>query len=200
MRPWITLITTMLVGFGLAPTYLSYGQNESMRYSLIDAQGKMRTEAEWQKARAAVFFFIGVECPISNRYAPEINRLAGLYSQKGISFYAVHSDPDTETVSAKNYATAYGYKFPSLLDPEQQLSRRFHVVSTPTAVIVSPKDGVLYRGRIDDRYQDFGKARSAGVKPELQRALEAMLAGKPVISPAVPPIGCDLPPPRKTTK
>jgi peroxiredoxin len=176
----------------------SIEEKAPVRYSLMDERGSVRTDAEWRRSRAAVFFFIGTQCPISNRYAPEINRLVDAYARKGIAFYAVQSDPDVDAALARKYAEEFGYKFPSLLDPEQQLAKRFNVLTSPTAVIVSPRGGLIYRGRIDDRHLDFGKTRSAGVRPELQLAMDAVLAGRQVLTSPTPPVGCALPPAKKT--
>jgi hypothetical protein len=75
------------------------------------------------------------------------------------------------------------------------LASRTGVTLTPTAVILSPAGELLYRGRIDNRYLDFGKYRDAGVKPDLRLALDAVVAGNPVAEPFTNPIGCALPPP-----
>ena len=48
---------------------------------------------------ATVVVFIRSDCPISNRFAPEINRLVKLYQPRGVVFYLVYVDP-TETADA----------------------------------------------------------------------------------------------------
>jgi len=145
--------------------------------NLLDAAGRKHTAREWKSARAVALFFIGAECPISNRYAPEINRLVAAYSAQGVAFYGVHSDPDIGPAVALRHAQDYGFDFPVLLDPAQTLAGRTGVILTPTAVILSPAGELLYRGRIDNRYLDFGKYRDAGVKPDLRLALDAVVAG-----------------------
>jgi hypothetical protein len=77
------------------------------------------------------------------------------------------------------------------------MASRIGVTLTPTAVILSPHGKVLYRGRIDNRYLDFGKYRDTGIKPDLRLALDALLAGKAVPEPFTKSIGCGLPPPAK---
>jgi peroxiredoxin len=166
-------------------------------FDLPDADGRRHTAREWKAARAVAFFFIGAECPISNRYAPEINRLVADYSAKGVDFYGVYSDPDISPAAARRHAQDYGFDFPALLDPAQTLAGRTGVILTPTAVILSPAGDLLYRGRIDNRYIDYGKFRAAGVKPDMRLALEAVVAGKPVAEKYTKPIGCALPPPNE---
>ncbi|HEY8461719.1 MAG TPA: redoxin domain-containing protein [Blastocatellia bacterium] len=166
-------------------------------FELLDAGGRKRTAREWKDARAVALFFINAECPISNRYAPEINRIVAEYSAQGVAFYGVHSDPDIDPAAALRHARDYGFDFPVLLDPAQTLAGKTGVILTPTAVILSPAGELLYRGRIDNRYLDFGKYRAAGVKPDLRIALDAVMAGKQVPEKHTKPVGCSLPPPAK---
>jgi hypothetical protein len=51
---------------------------------------------------------------------------------------------------------------------------------------------MMYRGRIDDRYFTFGKDRPQPTVRDLERSLEAVLAGKPVPVPRTQAIGCIL--------
>ena len=48
----------------------------------------------------------------------------------------------------------------------------------------------VYRGRIDDRYVDFGKYRPAPERHDLAEALDSVLAGKPVKIQQTKSIGC----------
>jgi thiol-disulfide isomerase/thioredoxin len=166
----------------------------SFEFSLLDAAGQRHTAREWKGARAVVLFFIATECPISNRYSPEINRLVADYAARGVVFHGVHSDPDIGAEAVRRHAQDYGFRLPILLDPTQVLAGRAGVSLTPTVVILSPGGELLYRGRIDNRYLDYGKYRNTNIKPDLQLALEAALAGQRIAEPLTKPIGCALPP------
>jgi peroxiredoxin len=198
----INALPALIVLFLSLAHQLSAAQNPAVNpakqtdwdFELLDAKGQKHTAREWKDARAVALFFIGAECPISNRYAPEINRLVADYSARGVVFYGVHSDPDISPATALRHARDYGFDFPALLDPAQTLAGKTGVILTPTAVILSPAGELLYRGRIDNRYLDFGKYRGAGVKPDLRIALEAVVDGKPVPEKFTKPVGCALPP------
>src|SRR5262245_28028099 len=96
----------------------------SWDFSLLDAAGQKHTAREWNAARAVALFFIATECPISNRYAPEINRLVAAYATRGVVFYGVHSDPAIGALAVRQYAKDYGFNFPVLLDPAQTLASK----------------------------------------------------------------------------
>lgn len=174
-------------------------QVSGFQYSLKDAAGALHSEREWEQSKAAVYFFIGAECPISNRYAPEIQRIVAAYKDKGIAFFGVQSDPELKPEAAQKHAAEFGLPFSVLLDPEQLLVARFGVALTPTVVLVKPGGQVLYRGRIDNRYLDFGRYRNVGIKPDLRNSLDAFLAGKAIPEPVTKSIGCGLPPLKKTS-
>lgn len=194
-------LKTMLLLF-FAPAGLfdnALAQASGFRYEMKDAASMLRSERDWEQSKAAVYFFIGAECPISNRYAPEIQRIVAAYKEKGIAFFGVQSDPELKPEAAQKHATEFGLPFPVLLDPEQTLAARFGVALTPTVVLVKPGGQALYRGRIDNRYLDFGRYRNVGIKPDLRNALDAFLSGKTIAEPVTKSIGCGLPPLKKTS-
>ena len=63
---------------------------------------------------------------------------------------------------------------------------------TPEAAVFA--DGELvYRGRIDDRFVDFGKTRAAATTHDLAFALQAILDGRPVPESRTRAVGCFIP-------
>ena len=61
---------------------------------------------------------------------------------------------------------------------------------TPEAVVIDSQGNVVYRGRIDDRFVDFGKTRQSPTREDLSLALDAVLAGRAVDVPTTKAIGC----------
>ena len=162
-------------------------------FHLLDAAGRAHTVGEWKDKKAVVLLFVSTDCPISNRYAPVINRIGQEYSSKNIAFYLVQSDPDLTPRAAAAHARDYGFAMPVLMDPQQQLASKLAVAVSPTAIVLANGE-VRYRGRIDDRNVDFGKSRATPRKEDLKLALNAVLAGQAVSEPNTKVIGCFLPP------
>ena len=65
-----------------------------------------------------------------------------------------------------------------------------HERITPEAAVFAPDREMVYRGRIDDRYVDFGKTRARATRHDLTDALEAVLAGESVPNPRTEAVGC----------
>jgi hypothetical protein len=134
-----------------------------------------------------VLFFVGPECPVSNFYAPEIERL----SKRGPQALLVYSEPGVTEEIAARHAREYRLTAPRILDPDHAYARRLGVSKIPTAVLVDG-NGILYRGRIDDRYTPEGKRRAEPRSRELEAAIDAVRAGgRPEVS-ETPVFGCPL--------
>jgi hypothetical protein len=161
-----------------------------------DVDGNMHTPLAQTDKKAAVLFFLLPDCPISNSYAPEINRICADYAPKQVASFVVHADPDVSAREAKKHATEFGLTCPVLLDPAHLLVKKTGVTIAPeVAVLVDGK--VLYRGRIDDWYAALGKRRPEPTQRDLRAALDAILQGKPVPAPTTQALGCYLPQPKQ---
>lgn len=145
------------------------------------------------RAKATVLIFAAHDCPVSNQYAPEIRRISQAYKARGVAFYLVYAEPKLTTVAAKTHWKSFGYTMPAVIDTAFALTKKMGATATPEAVVLSPKGVILYRGRIDDLYFDFGQRRTAATSPDLRRALDAVLSGKIVAKRFTKVIGCFIP-------
>jgi hypothetical protein len=138
----------------------------------------------------SVLVFTTTDCPISNRYAPEIQRLATKFS-KSAEFVLVYPVPADSAAMIAAHAKKFAYAIPTMRDTDQKLVRLTGVTVTPE-VAVMQGERVLYRGRIDDRYVAFGVERPKATTHDLEDALTAVTAGKPIANRETRAIGCIL--------
>ena len=155
-----------------------------------DTRGAAHGTAEWTGRKAVLLFFVTTDCPVANSYVPEMNRIHDVYTARGVAVYAVQADTTVDDAAAARYAAEYRYAFPLLLDPRQSLVQLTGATVTPEAVVLSPEGKVLYRGRIDNRVEDFGRQRPEPTRHDLRDALDAVLSGRPVAQPLTKSIGC----------
>ncbi|MBI3874893.1 MAG: redoxin domain-containing protein [Verrucomicrobia bacterium] len=161
---------------------------------LADANGAKHRPLAAQGQNATVLLFLAHDCPISNAYAPEINRIVTDYSARKVACYLVYVEADLTGETVKKHAEEFGFKATALLDPKHKLVKLAQATVTPEAAVFSPEAKLLYRGRIDDLFADIGKRRQAPTTHELRDALDAVLAGKPVKEPTTKAIGCFIEP------
>ena len=138
-----------------------------------------------------VLIFVRTDCPVSNRYAPEIERLYQAFSAQGIAFWLVYPDADPTAVAIKDHLREYRLDVPALRDPKHALVRASGVSVTPETVVLLPSSSQpIYRGRIDDRMADFGKERPEAREHDLENVLQKIVAGKKVTARTTKAIGC----------
>lgn len=137
-----------------------------------------------------VYIFTTTDCPISNRYAPEIQRLAAAFGSQA-RFVLVYPVPSDTEQSIREHKKKFGFSMPSVRDAELKLVKQVGATVTPEVAVMKGSE-LLYRGRIDDRYIDFGKDRIKPTTHDLQDALTAAIAGKPVAVKETRAVGCFL--------
>ena len=137
-----------------------------------------------------VFVFTTTDCPISNRYAPEIQRLASKFGSQA-RFVLVYPVPSDTPQLIREHKKKFAHTIEHFRDIDQQLVKKTGVSVTPEVAILNG-DQLLYRGRIDDRYIDFGKDRVTPTQRDLENALTAIAAGKPVAVKETRAVGCIL--------
>lgn len=168
------------------------------REAFVNVRGDHYTLPGPDDCKAIVLLFVGHDCPISNSYSKEIVRLCQAYQSKKVAFCVVYADADLEQEAARKHAQQYGLICPAILDPKMVLARRVGATVKPEAAVLSPQGELLYLGRIDNRYIGFSKRREQVTSTELRDAIDAVLAGKPVATPRVKAIGCDIDLPKST--
>ncbi len=142
-------------------------------------------------AKAVVFLFTATDCPISNRYAPEIQRLYREYSDKGVTFLLIYPNPADTPALIRDHAKSFGYPAEAWRDPTQSLVKAAKVTIAPEAAVFV-RGRLVYHGRIDDRFVDLGIDRPQPTVHDLDDAIAAVLAGKPVAHPVTQAVGCYL--------
>jgi hypothetical protein len=140
--------------------------------------------------KAIVFLFTSTDCPISNRFAPEVRRLAGEFGPKGVLLRLIYPNPAESAAAISEHLTAYGYAgAEAFRDPAHALVALVKATITPEAAVMAG-GRLVYHGRINDRYVDLGVERAKPTTHDLEDALNAVLAGKPVAHPVTQAVGC----------
>jgi hypothetical protein len=158
-----------------------------------DLQGRPIDPFGAAKAKAVVLIFVCTDCPIANRYAPEIERLYELYRGRGIVFWLVYADPRDDAGKIQKHLREYQYKITAIRDPRHRLVSRCKVTKTPEAALIAQNGKQVYRGRIDDRITGYGKSRNAPTRRDLQEAMDSVLRGSPVRVATTEVVGCFIP-------
>jgi hypothetical protein len=143
---------------------------------------------------ASVLIFVSSDCPISNGYAPEIQRLCTDYRKNGVSCTLVYEDAAIDPAAVRTHREAFGYRdIPAVVDTAHAIAAMTNATVTPQAVVVVTGGAIKYRGRIDNRYEELGKRRRVVTVHDLRDALDDIVAGRAVATPATEAVGCFIP-------
>jgi hypothetical protein len=143
-----------------------------------------------QTDRLTVYVFTTTDCPIANRYAPEIQRLAAKYQQYA-RFVLVYPVPTDTPELILEHQKKYAYVLDSVRDPDQKLLKMTGVTVSPEVAVMRGSQ-LLYRGRVDDRYIELGKERPNPTRHDLEAALDLITTGRPVAVRQTQAVGCIL--------
>jgi hypothetical protein len=185
---------TMLIRASLLALTMSAGLTGPLA---IDLDGRPITDLAPAGTRAVVLFFAASDCPISNRYIPEVQLLAKQFEPLGVRVWFVYPNPGDGAKVVRAHDLEFAVTAKTALDTRQTLTRMAQVTVTPEAAVFISQGSSLhevYRGRIDDRYIALGTERPLAMHHDLEEAIRAVLAGSPVPQPTGPPIGCSIVP------
>jgi AhpC/TSA family len=157
----------------------------------IDLAGRVRDPFA-SAAQVRVFIFVRTDCPITNRYAPELFRIAQEFAAEKPEFWLVYSDPAVTPQQIRTHMAEYGFPGQPLRDPHHDLVKRAHVTTAPEAAVFDAEGKLVYHGRIDDLWVEPGKSRAIARTHDLEDAIEAVASGRAVAQPETRAIGCSL--------
>ncbi len=159
--------------------------------TLRDIDGVKREPLYVAPGHTEALFFVTVDCPVSNYYSREIRRVCEDYAHRGLGCSLVYVDPATTDENARKHASEYAHgSYPRLVDREHVLVDATGAAITPTAVVIRSDETVAYRGRIDNFFASIGQSRRVVTEHNLRDALDSVFAGRPVLKPETPVVGC----------
>jgi hypothetical protein len=155
----------------------------------LDLAGSPVDPLKSAPGKVVVLVFVRTDCPVSNRYSPAIQHLSAQYLDK-TAFWLVYPANNESAEMIRKHEQEFGYQLPALRDLQHALVKQSHVQITPEAAVFDARHHLIYHGRIDNLYEDFGRARAAPTTHELEDAIQAAISGKTLLADTVPAVGC----------
>ncbi len=156
-----------------------------------DLKGRAAQLQSSRDEKPVVFVFLSVDCPISNRYAPTLRKLQTEFQDA--RWILVYPNVDESAAAIQKNLKEFDLSCEAWRDTQHALVKSAKVSVTPEAVVYVPKVGFVYRGRIDDRYVDFGKARAEASTNDLRDIVVEIQNGKLPASRVTTAVGCSIP-------
>lgn len=160
-----------------------------------DVDGRAARLADLMGREGLVIVVRDADCPVSKRYGPRLARLEAAYAGQGLPFVFLNPTRHNTREQMVEEARAFGFQGRYLRDPQGRLAQALGARTTTEVFVLDTKRTLLYRGAVDDQYGiDYTKTEAA--RPFLAAALDDLLAGRRIHTPATPAPGCalELPP------
>ena len=176
-----------------ASTMLPIG-TKAPAFELVNVDGKTVRLSDFDGAPALLVMFICNHCPFVVHVAPELQRLAAAYQQKGVAVVGISANdvsthPQDSPEQMVHEAEQRGYTFPYLYDDTQEVAAAYRAACTPDFFVFDSQQKLAYRGQMDSSRPDSGIPVTG---EDLRRALDCVLAGQPVDQEQKPSIGCNI--------
>ncbi|RMG07856.1 MAG: hypothetical protein D6731_22905 [Planctomycetota bacterium] len=153
-----------------AGTAWAYEAGERVaNFSGVDAAGR-RHSLDDVRGKPVVLVVWSSKCPASRSYGPALQRLAKRFAGRAV-FLGIAPSAGETPESVREGKRRAGIEFPVLLDAGGRIARSFGAVMTPSVYVIDGERILRYQGSVADRPRD-------PKQPHLERALEAVLAGR----------------------
>ena len=169
-------------------------------FSLPGIDGKTHSLKDYASSKVLVLIFTCNHCPVAQMYEKRIKQLYNDYKNRGVAVVVIMgNDPTAEKYSElgftdvgdsfddmKTRAAFRSLPYPYLYDGATQVvAHKYGPTATPHVFVFDEKRILRYEGRIDSNQRE-----QLATKHETRDAIEALLAGKPVLVKDTPAVGC----------
>jgi len=162
-------------------------------FKLPATDGRTYSLDDFKTARVLVVFFTCNHCPFVIG-SDEVTRATALrFKDKGVAFIGINSNSEN-THPEDGFDTMVKrmeeHKFPWVYvrDKSQDVARAYGGLRTPHFFVFNHERKLVYTGRGVDNPRNTAEMTTN----DLERALEEVVAGKPVSVPMTNPIGCNV--------
>ncbi|MBY0443055.1 MAG: thioredoxin family protein [Mycobacteriaceae bacterium] len=163
-------------------------------FQLPDAAGKLHSPADAANAGALLVAFVCNHCPYVVHIGPKLGEKARQWATQGLAVLAINANdidayPQDGPEHMSTFAEQNGWHFPYLLDETQHVAQMFQAACTPDLFLFDAAHKLAYRGQFDTSRPGNNQPVTGA---DLDRAVQAVLANKPVAGEQIPSIGCNI--------
>jgi peroxiredoxin len=162
-------------------------------FKLQATDGKTYSLDDFKTSRTLVVFFTCNHCPFVTG-SDEVTRATALrFKDKGVAFVAInsnsentHQEDDFNNMVKRMNEQRFPWVY--VRDKSQDVARAYGALRTPHFFVFNEERRLVYTGRGVDNPRNTAEMTTN----DLERALEEVVAGKPVSIPLTNPIGCNV--------
>jgi len=155
--------------------------------------GKTYRLADFGEAKVVVVFFTCNHCPFVVGSDEVTRATVERFRPRGVTFIGInanseHTHPDDDFAHMVERMKQHRFPWIYARDQSQDVARAYGALRTPHFYVFDGERKLVYTGRGVDNPRTTAEM----TVNDLDRALEEVLAGKPVPKPVTNPIGCNV--------
>jgi peroxiredoxin len=167
--------------------------DKAIPFKLPGVDEKEHSLNEYVGKNAVAVIFSCNHCPYVRAWEDRMVQMQSDYGDRGVQLVAINANddskyPDDSFPKMKERAQEKKFNFPYLRDETQSVARAYGAERTPEIFLFDKNLILRYHGTIDDNYDD----PKAVKEHYLRKALDAVLARKPVATAETKPVGCTI--------
>lgn len=167
--------------------------SKAIDFDLPGTDGNNYSLNSFKDKKVLVIIFMCNHCPYVIAVLNRIIAVQNDYADKGVQLVGISPNdavnyPEDSFENMKKIVKEKNIPFPYLIDETQETARKYDAVCTPDIYVYGDERTLLYRGRIDDNWQEEFKVKQR----DLRDALNAILERKPVSEKQIPSMGCSI--------
>ena len=144
-------------------------------------------------SKVLVIIFMCNHCPYVKAVIQRLIDLQEDTLSQGVRLFGINCNdaqkyPDDSFESMQKVAMEWGMNFSYLFDESQTVAKKYDAVCTPDIYVYGKEKKLLYRGRIDDSWENVEQV----TQRDLKQAIDCILAGQEVPAKQVPSMGCSI--------
>jgi peroxiredoxin len=156
-------------------------------FKLPGVDGKEQSLASVKGEKGTVIIFISAQCPMVKAYAERIEKLAQDYRARGVNVVGINSNATESIDYIKQQIASEKFSFVVLKDKGNKIADMLGAERTPEVYFLDAANKLVYHGRIDN-HKDVTLVQAN----DLRDAIDATLAGKPVVKTEAAAFGCSI--------
>lgn len=166
------------------------------KFNLMGIDGKYYQNSDFHEKNGLLVMFICNHCPFVKHINKGLVNLTNNLIDKNIGVIGINSNDSSQEKYAEDsiekmreYALELGYRFPYVVDDDQNIAKEFTAQCTPDFFFFNNKSELIYRGQFDF-------SRPGNDKPvtgeSLSDAIDTYIDSNVIVSPQYPSMGCNI--------
>jgi peroxiredoxin len=156
-------------------------------FKLADTNGHEAKLSTLKGKNGTVLIFISTQCPVVRDYMERIEKLASDYKERGVNVVGINANASETMDDVKAHIASNNLTFPVLKDKGNKVADQLGAERTPEVFFLDAANKLVYHGRIDN-HRNISLVNSN----DLRDAIDATLAGKPVVKTEASAFGCTI--------